>query len=55
MNQREIEQLERKSLYSTRLNKEIKESVNLSSLNELTRILKTNYRKKNLIVLVIED
>ena len=54
MNSREIEQLEKKSIYSLRVSDDLKESVIQNQLNEMIRIVKTNVKKKELIVVVID-
>jgi hypothetical protein len=55
MNSREIEQLEKKSIYSLRVNNELKESVIQSYLNDLNRVVKSNTNKKKVVVVVLED
>lgn len=55
MNQREIELLEKKSLHSFRVNPDIKDQVASGYLNELSRIVKKEIKRKELTVLVIED
>jgi hypothetical protein len=54
MNSREIEQLEKKSIYSIRVNNDLKESVIQNYLNELNKIVKKNSRRNNLIVFIVE-
>ena len=54
MNSREIEQFKKKSIYSLRVNDDLKESVIQNYLNELSKIVKINSRRKNLIVFVVE-
>ena len=55
MNSREIEQLERKSIYSLRVNDELKESVIQNYLNDLNRVVKSNIKKKKVVIVVLED
>jgi hypothetical protein len=55
MNSREIEQLEKKSIYSIRVNNDLKESVIQNYLNELNKVIKTNLKKRRVIVYVIEE
>ena len=55
MNSREIEQLEKKSIYSIRVNNDLKESVIQNYLNELKRIVKSNTKKKKVLIVVVED
>lgn len=55
MNQKELEQVEKISLHSFRVNPDIKEQVVSGYLNELSRIIKREIKRKELIVLVIED
>lgn len=55
MNSREIEQLEKKSIYSLRVNDDLKESVIQSYLNDLNRVVKSNTKKKKIVIVVLED
>ena len=54
MNSREIEQLEKKSIYTIRINDDLKDQVINGYLNELNKIVKTNVKKKELVVMVME-
>lgn len=54
MTPREIERLEKESIYTLKVNSELKDQVVQGYLNELTRVVKTNVRKKELLVVVIE-
>lgn len=54
MNSREIEQFEKKSIYSLRVSDDLKESVIQNYLNELNKIVKKNSKRKNLIVFIVE-
>ena len=55
MNQRELERLEKKSIYTLRINDDLKDQVINSYLNKLNKVVKTNVKKKELIVLVVEN
>ena len=55
MNSREIEQLEKKSIYSVRINDDLKESVIKCYLDELNRVVKSNTKKKKIVIFVLED
>ena len=53
MNAKEIEKLERNSIYSLRLNSDLKELVIKNYLNELNKLLKIKLKKNNLILVLI--
>ena len=55
MTLRELEQLEKKSIYTIRINDDLKDQVINGYLNELNKVIKTNVKKKELVVLVIEE
>jgi hypothetical protein len=55
MNQRELEQLEKKSIFTLRLNDDLKDKIISGYLNELNNVIKTNVKRKKLSVLVIES
>ena len=55
MNPRELEQLEKKSIYTIRINDDLKDQVINGYLNELNKVVKTNVKRKELVVLVIEQ
>ena len=55
MNQRELERLEKDSIYTMRVSSDIKDQVINRYLNELNKVIKTNVKKKELVVLVIEQ
>jgi len=55
MNTRELEHIEKKSLYSIRLSSDYKDQVIQSHLNELNKVVKREVKRKNLVVLVIVD
>ena len=52
---REISQLEKKSMYTLRLTGDIKDQVVQSHLNELSKIVKTQVKRKKLVILVVEE
>ena len=54
MTSRELEQLEKKSIYTLRINDDLKDQVINGYLNELNKVIKTNVKKKELVVLVME-
>ena len=55
MTPRELEQLEKKSIYTIRINDDLKDQVINGYLNELNKVVKTNVKRKELVVLVIEQ
>ena len=55
MTSRELEQLEKKSIYTIRINGDLKDQVINGYLNELNKVVKTNVRRKKLSVFVIES
>jgi hypothetical protein len=54
MTPRELEQLEKKSIYTLQINDDLKDQVINGYLNELNKIIKTNVKKKDVVVLVME-
>jgi len=54
MNSREIEQLEKKSIYTIQINNELKDQVINDYLNELNKVIKRETKKKELKVLVVK-
>jgi hypothetical protein len=54
MTPRELEQLEKKSIFTLRMNDDLKDQVINSYLNELNKVVKTNVKKKELVILVME-
>jgi hypothetical protein len=52
MTPRELEQLEKKSIYTIRINDDLKDQVINGYLNELNKVVKTNVKRKELVVLV---
>jgi hypothetical protein len=55
MTQRELEQLEKKSIYTLRINDDLKDQVINGYLNELNKVIKTNVKKRELVVLVMDN
>ena len=55
MNHRELERLEKDSIYTMRVNSDLKDQVVNGYLNELNKVVKSNVRRKNLVVFVIEE
>ena len=53
MNKRELEQLEKKSIYTIRINGDLKDQVINGYLNELNKVIKRETKKKELVVIVI--
>jgi len=53
MTPREIERLEKDSIYTMRVNSDLKDQVINGYLNELNKVIKTNVKKKELVVLVM--
>lgn len=54
MTPRELERLEKDSIYSLRMNNDLKDLIINSRLNELNRVVKKEINKRELVVLVIE-
>jgi len=54
MNAKEIERLERNSIYSLRLSSDLKEQVIKNYLNELNKILKVKLKNKKLLLLLVD-
>ena len=55
MTSRELEQLEKKSIYTIRINDDLKDQVINGYLNELNKMIKTNVKRKELVVFVVEE
>jgi hypothetical protein len=55
MTPKELEQLEKKSIYTLRINDDLKDQVINGYLNELNKVVKTNIKRKELSVFVIES
>ena len=54
MTSRELEQIEKRSIYTLRMNDDLKDQVINGYLNELNKVVKTNVKKKDVVVLVME-
>lgn len=54
MNQRELERVEKDSIYTMRVNSDLKDQVINGYLNALNKVIKKEVRRKNLMVLVLE-
>lgn len=54
MTPRELERLEKESIYSLRMNNDLKDLIINSRLNELNRVVKKEINRRELVVLVIE-
>ena len=55
MTLRELEQLEKKSIYTLRINDDLKDQVINGYLNELNKVIKTNVKKRELVIVVMES
>ena len=55
MNTREIEQLEKKSIYFLHINEKMKDLSIQSDINEMSKVMKQFVKKKNLVVFIIEE
>jgi hypothetical protein len=55
MNQRELERLEKDSVYTMKVSSDLKDQVINGYLNELNKVIKTNVKKKELVVIVFDD
>jgi hypothetical protein len=55
MNQRELERLEKDSVYTMKVNSDLKDQVINGYLNELNKVIKTNVKKKSLVIMVVEQ
>ena len=53
MNHRELERLEKDSIYTMRVNSDLKDQVVNGYLNELNKVVKMNIKKRDLVVLVV--
>lgn len=52
---RELQLLEKKSLHSLRVSGDTKDQIVQSHLNELLKVVKTQVKRKKLVILVLED
>ena len=55
MTPRELERLEKDSIYTMRFNSDLKDQVINGHLNELNKVIKTNVKKKELVGIVFDD
>jgi len=55
MTPRELERLEKDSIFTMRVSSDLKDQVINGYLNELNRLVKKEVRQKSLLVLIIED
>ena len=55
MKSKEIEQLKKKSIYTIRINEDLKNQVIYEQLKELNKVIKRESKKKELIILVITE
>ena len=55
MNQRELKRLEKDSIYTMRVGSDLRDQVVNGYLNELGKVVKTNVKKKELVILVMEQ
>ena len=54
MNEKQLQQLEKDSIYTIRVNPDIKDQVVSGYLNELCRVVKKEVRNKEIVVIVIK-
>ena len=54
MTPKELERLEKQSIYAMRVSSDLKDQVINSYLSELTKAVKAQVKRKNLLILVIE-
>ena len=54
MNSKEIKQIEKKSIYSLMIDDDLKDTVINSHLNELNKIIKSNLKRKKLLIFIVE-
>ena len=55
MNQRELERLEKNSIYTMRVNSDLKDQVINGKTNELSKFIKLNVKRGKIIVFVIKE
>jgi len=55
MTPRELERLEKESIYTLRINDDLKDQVINGYLNDLVKVVKKEVKRKNLVVMVFED
>jgi len=54
MNQRELERLEKDSIYTIKVSSDLKDQVINGYLNELNKVVKKEVKRKELVVFVME-
>ena len=54
MTPRELERLEKDSIYTLRINDDLKDQVIQDYLNELNKVVKKEVKRKELVVMVME-
>ena len=54
MTPKELEQLQKKSIYTLQINDDLKEQVINGYLNELSKVVKREVKRKELIITVME-
>ena len=55
MNQRELEKIQKKSIYSMQINAEMRDSAINGHLNDLNKVVKREVKKRNLRIFLIEE
>ena len=55
MTPRELERLEKDSIYTMRVSSDLKDQVINGYLNELNKVVKSNVKRRDLVVMVIES
>ena len=54
MTERELEQLEKNSIYTLRINDDLKDSVIQGYLNDLNKVVKREVKRKELVILLLK-
>jgi hypothetical protein len=54
MNQKELERLEKDSIYTLRINNDLKDQVINGYLNELNKVVKREVKRNELVVMVVK-
>jgi transcription initiation factor IIE alpha subunit len=55
MTPRELERLEKDSIYTFRLNSDLRDQIINTELNELNKTIKKNIKQKKIVVFVVGD
>jgi len=55
MTPREIEKIQRESIYTLELTNDLKDQVINSYLNELNKFIKSNLKKRRLMIIVVKE